>query len=167
MRLVQRTGRIDRLTSKFDTIHSRACFPDAELDGILKLVGKLLGKIETINETVGLDTGLLGTTPAPKQFNGSSIKRIRKLQSGRGADGTIEELERESDIMPGTSPINELSKHIKDMGVEAMKDIPFGRRIGKDWYKTVCDISVCRKTRTQGVLCNLRLQERYCIRGRR
>ena len=41
MRIVQRIGRIDRLTSKYDTVRSRACYPDKELDGILKLMGKL------------------------------------------------------------------------------------------------------------------------------
>ena len=132
MRIVQRTGRIDRLTSRFDVIHSRACYPDMELDGILKLVGKLLEKIETVNEVVGLDVELLGTMPAHKQFNGSAVKRIQTLQSGDGMDTTIEAMERESDVMPATSPINELSRYIKTIGMEAMKEIPFGRRSGKN-----------------------------------
>ena len=62
MRIVQRTGRIDRLTSTYDVIHSRACYPDAELDDILELVGKLISKIGVVNDTVGLEVELLGRT---------------------------------------------------------------------------------------------------------
>ena len=132
MRIVQRTGRIDRLTSTFDVIHSRACYPDKNLDGILKLVGKLMEKIETVDDVIGLDTELLGTMPTPKQFNGSAIQRVRRLaESGTDSDKTIEAMERESDIMPATSPMNELSRYIKTIGIEAMKGIPMGRRSGK------------------------------------
>ncbi len=48
MRLVQRIGRVDRLTSVYDTVHSRECFPDRELDELLVLVGRLMGKIGDI-----------------------------------------------------------------------------------------------------------------------
>ncbi len=60
MRIVQRIGRVDRLTSTHDTIHSRECFPDDKLDEILKLVGKLMDKIQDINDAIGLDAALLG-----------------------------------------------------------------------------------------------------------
>ena len=132
MRIVQRIGRIDRLTSTYDVIHSRACYPDKELDKILKLVGNLMGKIEVADKVVGLDTELLGMMPTPKQFNGTAVQRIKVLTSpGKDSDKVIEDLEMESDVMPATSPINELSRYIKTKGIEAMKEIPMGRRSGK------------------------------------
>ena len=131
MRIVQRTGRVDRLTSKHDVIHSRACYPDKELDAILQLVGTLIDKIGTVNEIVGLDTELLGEVPTPKQYNGTLSERIRLLAGDVTTDHLIEAMERESDIMPTTSPINELSKHIKEIGIGKMKNTPIGRRSGK------------------------------------
>ena len=135
MRIVQRTGRVDRLTSEYDIIHTRACYPDKELDNILKLLGKLLEKIDTVNQTVGLDSEVLGETPTPKQFNGTIKDRIKILAGKDGTkDGTakvIEDMERESDVMPAASPINELSRYIKEKGVNMMEDVPMGRRSGK------------------------------------
>ena len=136
MRIVQRTGRIDRLTSAYDVIHSRACYPDKELDKLLKLIGKLTDKIDTVNETIGLDTEVLGEMPTPKQFNGTIKQRIEVL-AGKDSQSEkiIQDLERESDIMPQLSPINEIGRYIKEKGIEFMKDIPMGRRSGKKGEK--------------------------------
>ncbi len=131
MRIVQRTGRVDRLTSEYDTIHTRACYPDKELDNILKIMGKLIEKIGTVNETVGLDSEVLGTTPTPKQFNGTIKERIKILAGKEGTSKVIEDMERESDIMPAVSPINELSRYIKEKGIDKMEEVPMGRRSGK------------------------------------
>ena len=132
MRIVQRIGRIDRLTSPYDTIHSRACYPDKELDNILNLWQMLIHKIDTVNQAVGLDSELLGEEPTPKQFSVNVIPRVKALvEGGAAADRAIDEIERESDMMPSTTPINELFRHIKERGIDAMKEIPMGRRSGK------------------------------------
>ena len=132
MRIVQRTGRVDRLTSRHGVVHSRACYPDKELDAVLKLMGKLLHKIDVVNKTVGLAGELLGTVPEYKQYNGSIEKRIRVLsKSGDGSDTIVKQMERESDLMPANTPINELSRCIKERGIDSMKEISMGRRSGK------------------------------------
>ena len=132
MRIVQRTGRIDRLTSTYEVIHSRACYPDRELNKLLKLMNKLYHKIDMVNQAMGLDAELLGEEPTPRQFNGSIVPRIRALVSGGPeAEDTIEKIERESDMMPLMTPVNELVRHIKDKGIEAMKEFPMGRRSEK------------------------------------
>lgn len=131
MRIVQRTGRIDRLTSEYDVIHTRACYPDRELDAILEIMGKIIGKLRVADAVIGGDEEVLGELPTPKQFNGTGRERIRILAGKEGADSIISDLEQESDIMPATSPINELSKYIKERGIDSMQDMPIGRRSGK------------------------------------
>ena len=131
MRIVQRTGRIDRLTSRYDIIHTRACYPDKELDSILKLMGKLLEKIHVGDEVIGGDSEILGEAPTPKQFNGAA-QRIKILAGKDGADSLIKKMEQESDVMPELSPINELGRFIKEKGMETIQEIPIGRRSGKE-----------------------------------
>ena len=130
MRIVQRTGRIDRLTSTYDVIHTRACHPDKELDGILRLMGKLLAKIHVVDTVIGGDSEILGEAPTPKQFNGA-MQRIKVLAGKDGSDKLIQKMEQESDVMPALSPINELGRFIKEKGMETVQDIPIGRRSGK------------------------------------
>ncbi len=48
-----------------------------------------------------------------------------------GAKTIIESLERESDMMPNTSPLNELRKFVKKRGIDSMSEFPMGRRAGK------------------------------------
>ena len=131
MRLVQRIGRVDRLTSAHPTVHSRECFPDTELDDLLNLVGKLMEKIGDINETVGLDADLLGQEASPKNFQGTTAARLRVLAGESDSTRVTDALERESDLMPTLSPINEISRHIRMTGVMKMEEFPMGRRTGK------------------------------------
>ena len=130
MRIVQRTGRVDRLTSAYDVIHTRACYPDKDLDDILRLMGKLIDKIHVVDEVIGGDSEILGEAPTPKQFNGT-IQRITVLAGKDGADSIIKEIERESDVMPALSPINELGRYVNKKGIDFMKEIPMGCRSGK------------------------------------
>lgn len=131
MRLVQRIGRIDRLTSRYETVHSRECFPDEKLDELLKLMGKLYGKIGDINDTVGLDADLLGQEASPKNFQGTAARRLRTLAGDGDSDEVTDALERESDLMPPSSPFNEISRHIRKEGIMKMDAFPMGRRAGK------------------------------------
>ena len=133
MRIVQRIGRVDRLTSKHDVIHSRACYPDEELDKILNLLGKLIGKISVVDKFIGLEAELLGEMPTSKQFGGSTKARIETLagKTDEAPENVIQTLEQESDMMPKTTPMNELVKYVNEKGIDVMKEIPMGRRSGK------------------------------------
>lgn len=131
MRIVQRIGRIDRLTSTYPVVHSRDCYPAKELNDLLRLVGKLLSKIGTVSDVIGLDSSLLGEGANPKDFNGVIAERIRAFAGGEAA-GTAAQLEREADLMQSVSPFNEISRHVQRAGMEEMKKIPMGRRSGKE-----------------------------------
>lgn len=131
MRIVQRIGRVDRLASEHDAIYSRACYPDSKLDDLLKLMGKLIDKINLVDKLGLLDTELLDKVPTPKQFDGGIASRIRTLATDEGSQSVFESIERESDMVSGTSPFNELNRYMKKQSVEHMKQIPVGRRSGK------------------------------------
>lgn len=130
MRIVQRIGRVDRLTSTHDTIRSRECFPDENLDELLELVGKLMAKINDINESVGLDADLLGQEASPKTFKGETVARIHAM-AGDDGDRVAEEMERESDLSSMMSPLHEISQYIRRAGIMKMEEFPMGRRSGK------------------------------------
>jgi len=68
VRMIQRAGRIDRIGSPFEEIFIYNFYPEKELESLLELVKILQGKIEMINETVGLDASVLGETINPKVF---------------------------------------------------------------------------------------------------
>lgn len=145
MRIVQRIGRVDRLTSRHDTVHSRECFPDEKLDELLTLVGKLMDKIGDINESIGLDADLLGQEASPKSFKGTAVGRIRALASG-DAHTVTDEMERESDLMPAKSPINEISQYIKKAGIMKMEGFHMGRRSGKTGEDNKVVLAYVRET---------------------
>ena len=131
MRIVQRTGRVDRLTSRYKTVHTRACYPASELDGLLKLVGKLMEKIDVAGRVVGTDVEILGRLPNPKEFNGRLAMDVKALAGqGTDADSVISRLEADSDMMPQTTPLNEIMRHVKKIGLAAMGEVPMGRRSG-------------------------------------
>ena len=131
MKIVQRTGRVDRLTSAHEIVRSRACYPDEQLDELLRLVGKLLDKIETAADVVGTDVEILGVEANPKEFNGRLAMEIRALAGQGDSDQVIQSLESASDMMPASTPINEIKRHVKEIGFEAMGTVPMGRRSGK------------------------------------
>ncbi len=146
MRIVQRIGRIDRLTSKYDVVHSRACYPDKELDGILELMGKLLNKIHTVDKVIGLDAELLGETPTPKQYNGHLKDRLKILgDGGQSATEIIVQMGRDAELVPANTPFNEISKYVKKIGIEELKAMPIGRRGGKAGSSKRCILAYLRE----------------------
>ena len=127
MRIVQRTGRVDRITSEHDRIYTRACFPDAELDDIISLMGKVMKKINIVKGTIGLDVEVIGEEPNPKVFG---IKDDLEKLAGGDKD-VLARLRRESDIMPHMTPLNMIQKYVHDEGVDNMEKVPMSRRSGK------------------------------------
>ena len=146
MRIVQRIGRIDRLTSKYETVNSRACYPDKELDGILNLMGKLLDKIKTVDTVIGLDSELLGETPTPRVYNDHIKNKLEKLgKKGEAASDVILQMERDADLMIDNTPLNEIARRAKEIGVEQLRAMPLGRRSGKAGSKNICILAYSRE----------------------
>ena len=68
VRMIQRAGRIDRIGSPFNKIYIHNFYPEQELESLLELVKILQNKISMINDTIGLDSSVMGEVINPKVF---------------------------------------------------------------------------------------------------
>lgn len=88
VRMIQRNGRVNRLGSMHATVYVYNMSPESRLEGYLRLVERLEGKIELIRNTVGTDQAVLTELPNPIDFtdslddiyNGDEQSRIRALE---------------------------------------------------------------------------------------
>jgi len=71
VRMIQRNGRVNRLGSVFQEVNVYNMKPEAELDGYLKLIQRLQGKIDIIRNTIGTDTPVLEEPENPIEFTDS------------------------------------------------------------------------------------------------
>lgn len=68
VRMIQRNGRVNRLGSEFDEVSVFNMKPESELDGYLRLIQRLQGKIDIIRNTIGTDTPVLEEPENPLEF---------------------------------------------------------------------------------------------------
>jgi len=125
VRMIQRAGRIDRIGSPFDEIYIYNFYPEKELESLLALVRILQGKIEMINETIGLDTSVLGEKINPKVFG--IIRDLRGTREKK--EKVLKDLEEEQF---GGGEL--FWQPLKDFGLERLKDfcesLPHGIQSG-------------------------------------
>lgn len=125
VRMIQRAGRIDRIGSPFDKIFIYNFYPEKELESLLELVRILNGKIELINETIGLDASVLGEVINPKVFG-----IIRDLSGTKAEkEDILKELE---EVQFGGGEL--FWQPLKDYGLEKLKEfcesLPHGIQSG-------------------------------------
>src|SRR3972149_1459547 len=113
VRMIQRAGRIDRIGSPFDEIYIYNFYPEKELESLLELVKILEGKIDLINETVGLDASVLGEMINPKVFG--IIRDLRRDEKTK--EKVLNELEEEQF---GGGEL--FWQPLKDFGLEMLKE---------------------------------------------
>jgi superfamily II DNA or RNA helicase len=68
VRMIQRNGRVNRLGSEFDEVHVYNMKPESKLDGYLRLIQRLQGKIDIIRNTIGTDTPVLEEIENPIEY---------------------------------------------------------------------------------------------------
>lgn len=107
VRIIQREGRIDRITTEHNNIYISNFMPENELDKILNLVENINRKISYINSTVGNESKILTNDEiiTEKTFNDNSIdddtENLRKMINSDNIDEFLDELETEStDLFP-------------------------------------------------------------------
>jgi len=123
MRIVQRVGRVDRLTSEFDEITSAVFVPEKQLNDLLKIMEKLQEKIQDIGDVIGGEGSILGEKENPKTFN--ALDRITA-----GDSSLIDEMERSADLLTLVTPFQKILAYIKRLGADKLRDIRPGRRSG-------------------------------------
>ncbi len=93
VRMIQRNGRVNRLGSRFSEVNVLNMKPESKLDGYLRLIQRLEGKINLIRNTIGTDTPVLEENENPIEFTDtvSDIyssdlqKRIKALEDAENA----------------------------------------------------------------------------------
>jgi superfamily II DNA or RNA helicase len=124
MKIVQRVGRVDRLTSKHPVVTSAVFFPEKELEDELGLLVKLKIKIDKASGTVGIESTILGEKENPKNFN--AFDRIKKQDAS-----LLDDMERSMELLPSVTPYQEILRYLKKIGQTELKGVPFGKRSGK------------------------------------
>ena len=125
VRMIQRAGRIDRIGSPYESIFIYNFYPEKELESLLDLVKILQGKIEMINQSIGLDASVLGEKINPKVFG--IIRDLRGTKEQK--EKVLQELEEEQ-FGGGEA----FWQPLKDFGLEKLKEycdsIPYGVQSG-------------------------------------
>jgi len=123
IRLVQRSGRIDRLRSPHDVIQIWNMFPEQELEDLLHLLEALTVRIGQIDDLGMLDASVLGEVVHPRTFNA-----LRRVKDG---DVTIlDEEEARAELAGPELLLKQLREMLNRQGAEAVIDLPDGIHSG-------------------------------------
>jgi superfamily II DNA or RNA helicase len=125
VRMIQRAGRIDRVGSPYPELLIYNCFPEAELEKLLGLVGRLQKRIADIGRNIGNDASILGEVVAEK-----SLEEIKALKAGDHK--VLQELEEEeAELLSGDEMRLPLLAYIQQLGESAIGEIPLGIHSGR------------------------------------
>ena len=132
--MIQRNGRINRLGSDFEEVLIANTMPHDELDQFLRLVRRLERKITTIQNTIGIDQGVLDNEINPIEFieEQSDAANLIYSTDTEVASSALAELENQDDILSWTDKyVYELrqfvSKHGSDEEIQRLRSIPLGK----------------------------------------
>jgi len=93
MRLVQRHGRVDRIGSPHREVYLRTFFPDAQLDALLDLEGRVRRKLAQAAASVGVEEAPIERGATGDQSFAETREEIEKLHRGDAsiyeAGGTV------------------------------------------------------------------------------
>lgn len=124
VRMIQRNGRIDRLFSPHEDITIANFFPEGGLEEQLKIVERLQRKIEQIQDTMPMDSSVIGETV--RVF---SLEELRRTRAGDVS--VIDEIDSQNPINRFHDMLNEVIKMLQDFGIEEVGKIPFGCQSNK------------------------------------
>lgn len=125
VRMIQRAGRIDRIGSLHDRLLIYNCFPEAELERLLGLVGRLQSRIAAIGHNLGNDASILGEVVTEK-----SLEQIKRLKA---CDRRIlQDLEaKEEEWLSGDEMRLPLLSYLQQLGESIINEIPMGIHSGR------------------------------------
>nr|WP_256558304.1 helicase-related protein [Halobacillus sp. A1] len=113
VRIIQREGRIDRITTQHDNVYIYNFIPDDKLDALLNLTKRLAKKIRYINETIGNESQIISDDEVliDKVFNEKDQRHLKMVNM---EDVTVlDELEQDrDDFIPSEEYIYEDYKEL-------------------------------------------------------
>jgi hypothetical protein len=122
MRLVQRHGRVDRIGSPHPRVFLRTFFPDAELDALLNLEGRVRRKLAQAAASVGLEEAPIEQGATGQQSFAETREEIEKLHRG---DASIYEAGgTEGAAQTGEEYRQELRRALAKYG-DAVRELPW------------------------------------------
>lgn len=86
VRMIQRFGRVDRIGAAHETIYLHNTWPDTEVDRMLSLTDRLLNRIQTFHDMIGLDNRLLSESERINPAGMYAIYEERRLPEDGGDD---------------------------------------------------------------------------------
>ena len=90
VRMIQRFGRVDRIGTDYTEIHLNNMWPDTDIDNTLSLTDRLLHRIQSFHDMIGLDNRLLDIR---ERLNTNAMYRIYvKGQMPDGEDDTLDDI---------------------------------------------------------------------------
>ncbi len=89
VRLVQRFGRVDRIGTEHAVIHLHNMWPDLDIDVGLALTDRLLNRIQTFHDLIGLDSRLLSDN---ERLNSNAMYRIYQERKLPDSDDELDEV---------------------------------------------------------------------------
>ena len=89
VRLVQRFGRVDRIGTEHLVIHLNNMWPDVDVDQGLSLTERLLHRIQTFHDFIGLDSRLLSDN---EKLNSRAMYRIYEEKKLPDVDDGLDEV---------------------------------------------------------------------------
>lgn len=143
IRLVQRSGRIDRLRSPHERISVWNMFPEKELEKLLRLVERLTGRITQIDDLGMLDASVLGEVVHPRTFN--TLRRIRE-----GDVTVLDEEEQRAELAGPEILLKQLREMLNQTGAQAVLDLPDGIHSGLRREKAYGIFFYCKAPRPGG-----------------
>ena len=130
MRLVQRHGRVDRIGSIHGEVYLRTFFPDAQLDGLLNLEGRVRRKLALAAASVGVEDAPILAGASGDQSFAETREEIEKLP--RGDASLYERGGTEGAAQTGEEYRQELRRALERHG-DAIERLPW--RIGSGMVK--------------------------------
>lgn len=126
VRMIQRAGRVDRVGSPHAELLVYNCFPEAELEELLGLVGRLQSRIAAIGRTIGNDASILGEV-----VNDKSLDEIKRLKATDRS--VLDEIEaEEEEWLSGDEMRLPLVAYLQELGEEELAQIPMGIHSGRE-----------------------------------
>lgn len=123
IRLVQRSGRIDRLGGVHEHIAIWNMFPEDELENLLRLIDRLSARIAQIDDVGFLDSSVLGEVVHPRTFN-----TLRRIEEG---DVTIlDEEEARAELAGPEMLLKQLREMLNREGADEVTSLPDGIHSG-------------------------------------